>query len=232
VTTITVLAIAATTAFTPLVGHSTQWLYALLASLGLVGASSTLLWYLRPSLLARAYAAGAVFLTGALFVYGASNSVVVHGTVYWNGSATARVYHLATQLNDAVLTIRSYDALLSDTVSVARANFGQFAIAEKDVGGLLTYWGTYPTTGLPDTRFVDAINYVVAAANADAGSGNGAAALPDQAQYVQNSYVDTTLAQAVATYQATVHTALADATAVLDTIAASYHFSLPTKVSS
>lgn len=220
---IVVLFMLTLTSFTSLAGSSPNTLLLIVAILVLVGAAYALVRYLRPTPVLLLSTAVAVLLILSLFTYGLANSVVINGKVYWAGSKTAQVDKLTLRLNTAIAQIESYDVLLTYSVPKARSHFGSYTTAIDSVGALLTYWGNYPLTGLPDPGFVDVINNITAAASADAGTGTGNGALPDKEQYVENSYVDTTLAATVVSERATVIAALQTAQIDLNAIALKYH---------
>jgi hypothetical protein len=220
---IVVLTMLALTSLTSLAGATSKLPELALALAVLVACAYALVRYLRPAPLLLGTTALAVALILSLFSFGLSNSVVIDGKVYWAGSKTAQVYDLSSRLNSAISKIENYDVLLTYSIPKARSHFGSYTTAIAAIGALLTYWGNYPLTGLPDQGFVDVINNVAAASSADVGTGTGAGALSNKEQYVENSYVDATLAQTIISERATVISALQTAQIDLNAIGQKYH---------
>ena len=227
VLTLTVVALAAVVGFSSISATSTNWplLGAVLLGVGLAGYS--LVRYLRPTFFLSLVTGLSIALVVTVFTYGLANSVVISGKIYWDGSKTARTYNLDQNLTSAINEIRGYDVLLTYTVPEARSHFTEYTHAITAVETLLTYWGGYHFNQAPDPGFVDVINNLTAAANADVGNGTTGGALSDMYAYAANSYTNTALAAAIVTERATVIDALSTANVDLNAIATKYHFITP-----
>jgi hypothetical protein len=226
------LALVSLAGLTSLVRPTTSWLEALGAFGGLALAAWGLVHYLRPTPALIGYTGLGAALVLALFTYGLSNSVVINGKVYWSDSQVARAYTLSTQLNSAIATIQNYDVLLTYSVPEARLHLSEYTSAIATIQGLYTYWGKYPHARLAfEPGFVDVVNYVGAAAAADAVSTSiGSGALVDKQSYVNNSIVDSTLVTTITNERASVISDLQAAQVDLNAIATKYHFPSATQV--
>jgi hypothetical protein len=224
---IVVLAVIAIVDFSSVTQVTTNWAELLGAFLILGLASYAMVHYLRPTLTLIGYTSLAAVIVFGTFAYGLDNSVVLNGKVYWQGSTVAKAYTLSKSLQSSIDEMQADDVLLTYSVAEGRAHFAEYSVAITKVSELFTYWSTYTHSGLPDSAFIDVINNVSAAANADASvtSTGDVGALSDKLTYINNSYNDTTLASTITNERASVISALESAQVELNAINAKFHFS-------
>ena len=99
-----------------------------------------------------------------LSVFGASNQVVLDGVVYSSVSAEARSHRLVGELFDELETMSEYDELLAMAAPDARARYGQFEPARRDLESIARHWSNYDLSTAPDPDFIEIIELVKVAA--------------------------------------------------------------------